>query len=76
MSGCIHRVGDTFSVADADGMWLPGIYADEDACRKALEVAEVNYGGLVELARWETRGQGDDYRPITVEDLAALEVTS
>jgi hypothetical protein len=60
--------GDTWQVA-SDGAWLPGIYADEAAARKALTVARRNYLALEKLASFESRGGGISYRPITVEDL-------
>lgn len=72
MSGCIHRVGATFCVAAADGMWLPGIYADEAACRKALDLAETDYRALAVAVDPDMRGNGDNYRPVTAADLDGL----
>jgi hypothetical protein len=69
--GYLYTDGKTWSAAD-DGGWLPGLYADEAAARKALVVINGHYGELVELARWEVRGKGDDYRPITVAELDAI----
>lgn len=63
--------GETWQAADGGG-WLPGIYADEAAARLALAVIQDHYGELVELARWELRGRGDAYRPITVADLESI----
>lgn len=69
--GHLYTNGKAWQAADGAG-WLPGIYADEDAARRALVVIDSHYSELVTLARWETRGFGDEYRPITVADLDAL----
>lgn len=61
----------TYSAADQAG-WLPGIYADEAAARQALEIAQTQHGALAEAVHWTVRGQGDDYRPMTLAELDAL----
>jgi hypothetical protein len=64
----------TFSAADQAG-WLEGIYADEAAAVEALRLAQTDaYPALAEMVHWSQRGQGDDYRPVAVADLAALPV--
>lgn len=61
----------TYQASDGGG-WLPGIYADEAAARIALDLARTNYGALCAVVDADVRGIGDDYRPVTVEDLAGL----
>lgn len=61
----------TFQASDGAG-WLPGIYADEAAARMALDVAETKFGALSAAVSADIRGIGDEYRPVTVEDLAKL----
>jgi hypothetical protein len=70
--GYLYTDGKTWSAASSDGMWLPGIYADEVAARKALQVFDEHYDELRRLVHWTARGEGDDYRPVTVADLDGI----
>lgn len=62
----------TFQASDRGG-WLPGIYADEAAARRAVQVAATAYRALADLVSADVRGIGDEYRPVTVDELAALQ---
>ncbi len=55
-----------FVVAENE-MWLPGIYDSEEA---ALYTINIDSEKLLLLCR--DRGIGDDYRPITLDELKAL----
>lgn len=61
----------TWQASDGGG-WLPGIYADEASARKAIAVAQTDYGALAAAVDADVRGIGDDYRPVTVSDLRSL----
>jgi hypothetical protein len=75
--GTIYRSADgtTYSVADCEEFWLPGIYADFAACMEALRISRVVPAGrkkLYDLADASVRGIGDEYRPITGEELREI----
>jgi len=58
--------------ASDDGGWLPGIYADEAAARRALEIAQTDYLALEAAVASSVRGRGDAYRPVTADELDEL----
>ena len=66
----LYQVDDGWVVAD-EGGWLPGLYVTGEAAEKAVHVASVDFPALEALN--ESRGRGDAYQPITVDDLAALD---
>lgn len=61
----IHEKDGLFSIS-SKGAWLYGIYATERAARYAFQFSDHEL-----LAINTDRGFGDDYRPITTEDLRA-----
>ncbi len=65
--GAAYGRPGTFTVAD-DGGWCPGVYATEEAARFA---STVNPELLAERTHWRLRGQGDAYRPVTLDELRA-----
>jgi hypothetical protein len=60
-----NSVDGTVQIADGAG-WLPGVYADETAARAALHLCRCE---LEQLTSWQLRGEGDAYKPVTVDDV-------
>uniref|UniRef100_UPI003F8843F2 hypothetical protein n=1 Tax=Methylobacterium sp. NMS12 TaxID=3079766 RepID=UPI003F8843F2 len=65
----VRQVDNGFSVSD-QGVWLPGLYATEDAARKAAQMPSETLQALQDRKNEEAGGTGG---VITSADLAEAE---
>jgi hypothetical protein len=64
----VRRDNGECSIAE-NGVWLPGIYADEAAAWAAFEFDDAT---LARVTHYEARGVGSNYQPMTLQELHAV----